>query len=166
LAAALHISQGKRHKSSADEEQVYDSVDFDGPPTRRTVTMSPTLIESTEVPECIKGCTFSLMLFFVIPSPLSWQLLYTAAKQSDTMSAAAEEQVYYSVVFRGPPTRRTVTMPPILIKSIEITECMQGCTFSLLLFSSAPLTTVLAVCFTQQARKATQVSSRCRAGSL
>ena len=36
-------------------------------------------------------------------------------------------------------------MPPILIESIEITECMQGCTFSLLLFSSAPLTTVLAV---------------------
>jgi len=84
LAAALHISQGKRHKSAAAEEQVYDSVDFGGPPTRRTVTMPPTLIESIEVAECIKGCTFSLMLFFAIPSPVSWQLLYTAGKQSDT----------------------------------------------------------------------------------
>ncbi len=46
--------------------------------------MLPILIESKEVAGRIKGCTFSLMLFFATPSPLSWQLLYTAAKESDT----------------------------------------------------------------------------------
>jgi hypothetical protein len=46
--------------------------------------MPPILIESIEVAECIEGCTFSLMLFVATPSPLSWQLFYTAAKESDT----------------------------------------------------------------------------------
>ena len=84
LTVALHSSQGNRHKSAADEVQVYYSVESLGPPTRRTVTMPPILIESIEVAECIKGCTFSLMLFFVTPSPLPWQLLYTVGKESDT----------------------------------------------------------------------------------
>ena len=46
--------------------------------------MPPILIESIEAAECIKGYTFSLMLFVATPSPLSWQLLYTAAKEIDT----------------------------------------------------------------------------------
>jgi hypothetical protein len=46
--------------------------------------MPPILIESIEVAGRIKGCTFSLMLFFATPSPLSWQLLYTETKESDT----------------------------------------------------------------------------------
>jgi hypothetical protein len=83
LAVVLHSNQGKRHQSAASEEQVYYSVDFRGPPTRRTVTMLPILIESIEVAGRIKGCTFSLMLFVATPH-LSWQLLYTAAKESDT----------------------------------------------------------------------------------
>ena len=85
LAVALHSYQGKRHKSAATEAQVYGCVDFRGPPTRWTVTRLPILIESIEVPECIQGCTFSLMLFFATPlSPSSWQLLYTTVKESDT----------------------------------------------------------------------------------
>jgi hypothetical protein len=88
--------------------------------------MPPILIESIEVAGRIKGCTFSLMLFSATPSPLAWQLLYTAAKQSDTKSAAPEEQAYYSVDFRGPPTRRTVTLQPILVKSIEVADCIKG----------------------------------------
>jgi hypothetical protein len=85
FAVALHNRQGKRHKSAAAQEQVYYSVDFRGPGTRWTVTMLPILIESIEAAGRIKGCTFSLMLFFATPpSPLSWQLLYTAAKVSDT----------------------------------------------------------------------------------
>jgi hypothetical protein len=84
LTIVLHISQGQRHKSSAVEEQVFYSVDFHGPPTRRTVTLLAILIESIEVAGRIKGCTFSLMLFVATPSPLSWQLFYTVAKDSDT----------------------------------------------------------------------------------
>jgi hypothetical protein len=84
VAVALHNSQGKQHKSAAAEEQVYYSVDFRGPPTRRTATMPPILIESIKVAVCIQGCTFSLMLFVVTPSPLSCQLFYTASKESDT----------------------------------------------------------------------------------
>jgi hypothetical protein len=49
--------------------------------------MLPILIESIEVTGRIKGCTFSLMLFFDTPSPLSWQLLYTAAKVIDKVSS-------------------------------------------------------------------------------
>ena len=51
--------------------------------------MLPILVESIEVAGRIKGCTFSLMLFSATPSPLAWQLLYTAAKEGDTMSAAS-----------------------------------------------------------------------------
>ncbi len=71
-------------KSAADEEQVYYSVDCRGPPTRWTVTILPILIESKEVAGRIKGYTFNLMLFFATPLPLSWQLLYKTAKESDT----------------------------------------------------------------------------------
>ena len=49
------------------------------------MTLLPILIESIEVAGRIKGCTFSFMLFFATPpSPLSWKLLDTAAKESDT----------------------------------------------------------------------------------
>ena len=81
-------------------------------------------------------------------------------------SVAAQEQVYYSVDSRGPPTRRTVTMPPILIESIEAAECIKGCNFSLMLFVATPPHHCLGSCLTQLPRKATQVSSLSRAGLL
>ena len=84
LAVTLHSSQGKRHKSAAAEEQVYGCVDFRGPPTCWTVTILTILIDSIEVAGRIKRCIFSVMLFFATPSPSSWQLLYTAVKESDT----------------------------------------------------------------------------------
>ncbi len=84
LAVALHSSQGKQHKSAAAEEQVDYSVDFRGPPTGWTVTILTILIESIEVAGRTKGCIFRLLLSFVTSSPLSCQLLYTAAKENDT----------------------------------------------------------------------------------
>ena len=36
-------------------------------------------------------------------------------------------------------------MLPILIESIEVAECIQGSTFSLMLFFAIPLTIVLAI---------------------
>ena len=79
-----------------------------------------------EVAGRIKGYTFSMMLLSTTPSPLACQLLYTADKERDTMAAAPQEQAYYSVDFRGPPTRRTVTLLPVLVKSIEVAECIKG----------------------------------------
>jgi 2-hydroxychromene-2-carboxylate isomerase len=71
LAVTLHSYQGKRHKSAAAEEQVYYCVDFRGPPTWLTVTILTILIESIEVAGRIKGCIFSVMLFFATSPPSS-----------------------------------------------------------------------------------------------
>ena len=130
--------------------------------------MPPILIESIEAAECIKGCNFSLMLLFATPplTPVLAVALHSSkvalhnSQGKRHKSAAAQEQVYYSVDFHGPPTRQTVTMPPILIESIEVAECIEGCNFSLMLFvATPPPHHCLGSCFTQQPRKATQVIS-------
>ncbi len=146
MAVALHSSQGKRHKSAAAQKQVHYSVVFRGPPTRRTVTLLPILIESIKVAGRIKGCTFSLMLFVVTPLTIVLAVALHSSQEKRHKSAAAQEQVYYSVDFRDPPTRWTVTRLPILIGSIEVPECIQGCTCSLMLFvATPPLNIVLTI---------------------
>jgi hypothetical protein len=125
-------------KSATTEEQVYYSVDFLGPPTRRTVAIPPILIESIQVAGRIKGCTFSLILFFVTPLTFVLAFALHSSLGKRHKSAASEEKVYYSVDFCGPPTRRTVTIPPILIESIKVAGRIKGCTFSLMLLVATP----------------------------
>jgi hypothetical protein len=105
----------------------------------------PILIESIEVAGRIKGCTFSLMLFFVTLPTFVLAVALHNSQGKQHKSAAAEEQVDYSVDFRDPPTRWTVTILTILIESIEVAGRIKGCTFSLMIFFDTPLTTVLAV---------------------
>ena len=117
---------------------MYYSVDFRGPPTRWTVTLLPILIEGIEVAGRIKGCTFSLMLSVATLPTIILAVTLHSSQGKRHKSATAEEQVYGCVDFRGPPTWWTVPMPPILIESIEVAECIEGCTFSLMLFFATP----------------------------
>ena len=88
--------------------------------------MLPILIESISVAGRIKGCTFSPMLFVATPLTIVLAVAVHNSQGKRHKSAADEEQVYYCVDCRGPPTRWTVTRLPILIESIEVPECIQG----------------------------------------